>query len=129
MTRQSDEIDALWCCMFGGPPPIVADSSLVLGVLIRCMPQPPPYVAMARSVGEPQVGADSITNLAASTAIKGPLLAEAARQKIAGRSNVGRLLSKSAPMATAAFRPETVIRSGLRRGRSLPAGWHLWPEQ
>jgi hypothetical protein len=43
MPSAKAEVEALWEAVFGGPPPIEAEHSLLLDVLMRCLPPPPPY--------------------------------------------------------------------------------------
>lgn len=46
MTQRShaaDEVDILWQATFGDAPAIVADTTLTLTILVKCLPDPGPW--------------------------------------------------------------------------------------
>ncbi|MBI1683965.1 hypothetical protein [Caulobacter hibisci] len=52
--RTCEELADLWCVLFGEPPAITADPSLVAQVLVRCLPPAEPYGPQALPMAQLQ---------------------------------------------------------------------------
>jgi hypothetical protein len=44
LSSAKQELEALWCEVFGEPPPINAEPALLSEILVRHLPLAPPYI-------------------------------------------------------------------------------------